>query len=82
MSWVRATCSRCWALLVRQVFRPQLANTGQTREQEGREPDRLIDVRDVDGRPLRPQADVLGRQPLGDHLQIEVGGGSTTFLMW
>ena len=32
------------ALLVRQVFRPQLANTGQTREQEGREANRLIDV--------------------------------------
>ena len=63
------------ALLVRQVFGLQLANAAQTHEQAPREANRFIDVRDVDSRPLRPQAYILGRQPLSDHLQVEVSGG-------
>ena len=52
-----------------------MAHAAKTREQEARDANRPVDVRDVEGRPLRPQAHVLGRHLLGDHLQVEVGGG-------
>ena len=68
------------ALLVRQVFRAQLAHAAKTRQQEAREANGPVGVRDVEGRPLHPQAHVLGRQPLGDHLQVEVGGGQHDIL--
>ena len=69
------------ALLVRQVFGTQLANTAKTREQEARDANRPVDVRDVEGRPLRPQTHVLGCHPLGDHLQVEVSSGQHDILV-
>src|SRR5688572_31218422 len=68
------------ALLVRQVLRPQLTYAAQTKKQVAREPNRLIVLRDVDGRPFHPQAHVLGSDPLGDHLQVEIGGGQHDIL--
>ena len=65
----------CWRCSSVKSSGSQLAHAAKTHEQQAREANGPVGVRDVEGRPLRPQAHVLGRHPLGDHLQVEVGGG-------